>query len=415
MSMLQLLKDLAVAGLSWHTKQHSDIAAAGTNMAAHSMEHELLGVATNINLAVAPDSQANRIHSVTDTGARIFGEEFLWQWFYNWRNTPTWVPNVLMTGDSTTAGDNIADAAYRPDILLPFLAQARGFSITATNAGHSGKSSADWLATYLPADLAGAVPAIYSMRWGLNDPFYGISVAQTIKNIRTGLATIRATSGWDSSHVGLILMAPNTSSNDATGCNEAWHEAVESGLMQAARDYGAAYISPYKRLRTARNLIPTSAHQWLDAALVHPNEDHSLLITEMLRDLLFPLALADKFAASAPVVEGAGFAKVGGASVSQYVATTADGRNINLSGFFTGLGVTVAAGTLVGTIAAQHRPALDVFMAQALVWNGSTPGSSANWQQVPVHIQSDGKIITMAATTLTVARIYFNNIVIARF
>lgn len=383
------------------------------SMGGHAAQHAGMGVTTNLNLAASPDSSSNRINSVTDMGARIFGEEFLWQWFYSWRNTPAQVPNVLFSGDSTTAGNNIADSAYRPDILLPTLAQARGFSITATNAGHSGASTANWLSTYLPADLAGPAPAIYVPRWGLNDPYYGISVAQTIRNIRTGLATIRATSGWDNSHVGLVLMAPNTSSDDAGGRNEAWHEALESGLMQAARDYGAAYISPYKRLRTARNLIPTSANKWLDAAFVHPNEDHSLLIIEMLRDLLFPLALADKLGAQSAITAGAGFTSPSG--VTEYASTTGSGRFINLSGFLTGPGATVASGSVVGTIAAQHRPVNGVYFAQAYVWNGSTATSSTNWQQVPVLISATGQITTMAATTLTVARMYFNNITIAKF
>jgi hypothetical protein len=160
-------------------------------------------------------------------------------------------------------------------------------------------------------------------------------------------------------------------------------------------------------------LIPTSANKWLDAAFVHPNEDHSLLIIEMLRDLLFPLALADKMAAQSAISAGTGFSVVSGST--DFASTTGSGKFVNLSGYLNGPSTTVASGAVVGTIAPQHRPTNGVFMAQASVWSGSGPTSSVNWQQVPVFIQSNGQITTIAATTLVLARMYFNNITIAKF
>ena len=368
---------------------------------------------STLNLDSNPESLSNRLFSYSDYFRVTFGQEFLWQWYKSWRTAPSQTPIIKLSGDSTTVGNNIATTNYQPATLLPILAKQLGFGITTAMAGVSGKNSAQWLSTYLPADLATTIPAVYIIRWGINDPGAGITISQTIANIRSGLALIRATAGWDNSAVAIVVMAPNTTSSDAVGSNEAWHEAVSYGLRQAARDYGAAFVDSYALVRTARNLVPNVANGWLDAAFVHPNEDHSLMLIQELANLLFPIGLVKMMGYPVDLTAGATFAQPGSVENAK---SSIEGGRVFFQGYLNGSGATVTGGATVATIPIQHRPASSGYFADAYVWNGTGSTLAANWETIPVLVTApSGSITTMKASTLTVSRIYFDKINYPRF
>lgn len=359
-----------------------------------------------LNLGGVPEDYSARTASYTDYSA-TFGREYLWQWYKSWRLAPKQTASVKLSGDSTTVGNNITLPNYTPAGLLPILAKARGFSITTVNAGFSGETTAQWLATRLPADLLAAIPAIYVIRWGMNDPYFGITTAQTIANIRAGMALIRATAGWSSSAVGIVLMMPNTASDDAGGRNELWREKVGRDFRQAALDYGAAFIDTYSLLRTARNQVPVVNGGWLDAPAVHPNDDHSMLIVEALGDMLFPSAMGRVIGAETAVTASASFALPG---TSENATSRMEGPRVSMAGYVTGPGTTVAYGTSIATITSNHRPVATTYFLDAYMWDGNNALIASSWENIPVVIQNDGIIRTMVATTRIVNRVYFNKI-----
>jgi hypothetical protein len=170
----------------------------------------------------------------------VFGMEYLSHWMSNIESSaPT---KMIFSGDSTTSGVNVSSPFTPDQMFLKSATQAGITALTVVNAGHVAKDTADWLSSYLAADLA-ASPDVYVVRWGTNDPFYGLSLATTIANIRSGLATIRAASTVDQMTV--VLEMPSSSNDNPNGRNRAFYEQLRNGLAQAARDYQAVFIDLY--------------------------------------------------------------------------------------------------------------------------------------------------------------------------
>ena len=380
---------------------------------------------TNINLTGTPESQASRLASSVDNGRTISGREYLWKWHSDWRATPSRFVLGMLSGDSTTVGQNALVSSNQPAFALQRLLADRGMLVPVpTVSAYSGKSTADWLNTYLPADLAGTVPIFYVMRWGMNDAAAPLTVAQTIANIRSGLASIRGTAGW--ANTVLILMTPNTSSDDAGGRNETWHESIRQGYAQAARDYGCVFIDTYAELREARNNISIGTNLWLDAAKVHPNDDHYLSIMSLVADVLCPPHLSMIFNEAQYVTAGSGFALPTAGSAYGAMATLKSGGRLCASrGYIVPPAGAIASGTVIATIAAHHRPfvyssatAQGVSGQYAMVgkiWNGSAAGSISNWEDMPVVVGSDGTITAMKTSTMTsISRFDFEGVVWTR-
>jgi len=375
---------------------------------------------TNANLGAA--SGTNRISSAADLGKYFFGQEYLYTLLgalaagtvTNWTLTES--------GDSTTVGQGILNPAYAPTTQLATLLNDRGISCTTTNAGHSGAPTlnphtynsalsnvAGWLDTYLPADLAGTRPNVYIMRWGMNDIYYGMPVSETINNIRVGLQT--ALAAWPTNSTSFLLCTPNTSSDDAGGRTEAWHEQLSAGFAQAARDFGVAFFDIYQFLRTARQTVTRgAAGNWLDGAYVHPNDAHENLIQGQIVDILFPqAAVAMSVRAPRALTPGTGFTNVSG---PQQATSKVVGRNGHLTGYiFQSSAVALTSGQTVATIAwPQHRPNSGLFFMPAYSWLGAGGGVASNWETVPVVISAGGLITTMKASSNVCSRLYFDNI-----
>ncbi len=230
-----------------------------------------------------------QLNSDGDRFRDITGREYL-SHFHKRLMTNT-ASSIVCTGDSTTAGTGLT-AAFLPSTALPAMATKYGFTgITGVNAGHGGLSSSDWIATYLAADLA-LNPNLYIVRWGINDPYIpttNLSADQTITNIRTGLASCRASKTL--AQMSIILMMPNSVSDNINNRDERVYEMLIRGFKQAARDYGAVFFNTYGLWRDAY-----AASDWMDSPLadarhIHPSDVEAVWINSALSDLIFPTQL----------------------------------------------------------------------------------------------------------------------------
>lgn len=192
---------------------------------------------------------------------------------------------IVFTGDSTTADTVVTDANWRIADLIANGARADGFNaVTSVNRGQFGKNTQEWDATYVSGDIA-ENGDLYVVRWGLNDPYGGRTLAQYAASLRSGLAKLRAAKPL-SGGVGIVLMTPN-STDDAGGViprDALWHEEVVKIHRRAARDFNCAFIDTYGLLQNSQD----SAGLWMDSIKVHPLGVYNLLLSSTIYDLLFP-------------------------------------------------------------------------------------------------------------------------------
>lgn len=184
---------------------------------------------------------------------------------------------AAFAGDSTVQGSALTYAESRMDVAFRERLLQHVPSATIYNRGYAGESTVEWLATRLPADLALPQLKLYVIRWGLND---APDVAAYITRIRTGLATIRATSGYGVAGCSVILMTPNTS--DEGDRTPEWHEAINEGLRQAAIDFQCGFIDTYSLAPD-----PDGTSLWLDSIKLHPTDPLAAAINEAVWDLAF--------------------------------------------------------------------------------------------------------------------------------
>lgn len=334
-------------------------------------------------------------YTYADVGRHVFGIEYMGGIFAKLRANPALNLKILLRGDSTINGNGSPTQDYQPSYILPTMLSQRGIACTTTNGGVGGKTTADWLSTYLPTDLAGTQPDIYVIGYFQNDARAdkNISPAQAVANLRTGLAQVRA--AWTVPNTAVIVKMPNTSS-DALGRSEAYWEAIAEGVRRACRDYGCVFVDSYAAFPESRQNKPTN---WLDSLNVHPIEDFYMVQWGMIADAIAPRALQDMLARPAEVTPGSGFAQ------GLYpLVVFGEGRLVGADGFFNGSGTTVASGVTIGTIPAGYRPRVDTYYADARVWNGSGGGLASNWQSLRVVLKTTGTIVTMEASTLSVVR-----------
>jgi hypothetical protein len=228
-----------------------------------------------------------QLNSKADAGQHVFGQEYLSTFnkiILNKQDPAT----ILMSGDSTTAGDGTT-APFRPHEILQMLGVERGHEITTTNAGHSGKDTSEWVSTYLTADLA-TNPDLYIVRWGINDPFNGRTIAQFATSLRQGLAQIRATKTL--AQMSVLLMSPSSTSDTPNGRDEKWYEQARLVCRQAARDYQCCFIDTYALWRDARPAAGLYMdNPFADGRAIHPANVMNAWIYSCVANVLFPTGL----------------------------------------------------------------------------------------------------------------------------
>ncbi len=211
----------------------------------------------------------------------------------------TGVPlKITFSGDSTTAGD-FTTAPYRITDVVQSILNSRGIPAVITNAGHSGNTTAQWLSTWIPADMA-APPDIYVVRWGMNDPYCASTCTQsaatdlanaqlTASEIRTGLATIRAS--YNVAQMSILLMSPNMASDTPHGRTPGYFQQLFPLLRQAAIDYQCEYIDTPDFLQ---DMGSANSSDWINADYsgsayhVHPLNVMNTWLGSLIADALFP-------------------------------------------------------------------------------------------------------------------------------
>lgn len=228
-----------------------------------------------------------QINSDADDYQHMFGQEYLYA--FHTKLMAGASASMIFSGDSTTyGGTGQATTPWLIHELVLRMGTQRGHKLTATNAGHPNKTTAQWVSTYLTGDLSSA-PDLYVVRWGINDPNYGMSVSDFNTALRAGLAQCRSSYGVDD--MSILLMVPNNINDTPDGRDQKWVEAIRPIVRQAARDYMCACIDTYAIWHDVNN----GTGMWTDNLFgdgrsLHPMNVLNGSITSFMSNFLFPRA-----------------------------------------------------------------------------------------------------------------------------
>lgn len=274
--------------------------------------------------------------------------------------------SMIFSGDSTTEGGGTgATGAYIISTAMLSQGQQKGHKLTSTNAGHSGASTLDWITTYLATDLA-AVPDLYVVRWGLNDPFYGMDITDFETNLDSGLSTIRASYGVDDMSV--VVMVPNTANDTPNGRDAAWLKQVRVVARRLAKQYQCAFMDTYSLWTDSEH----AAGLWMDdpfgdGRAIHPKNVFNSWIVTKMAELIFPAFLdAAKWGTYTPTLTNGANVASSTPSQCQWSRT---GNVITVSGRVD-IACTAAANTL--TVVGMSLP-----VASNLTLSGNLAGGGA--------------------------------------
>lgn len=251
-------------------------------------------------------------------GGIVFGQEYLSSFhkkIMSWSTSGTTMFNVVFSGDSTTHGDSTSSTTFHIDQIIKDMALKNGFpQMNVVNNGQSGKDTEHWNQTYVQTDLS-ANPDLLVLRWGINDPYYAHldnsnlgdsssdnptldmqrrTASDFETSLRNGLTTIRASKPQN--QLSIILMAPNSVSDDYNGRNEKWIQSIIPAIEKAARDFQCCFINTYQLIQDSRNANDYMDSPYSDFRHIHPNDVMNLWITSVLFDAIFPKGLIGKFA-----------------------------------------------------------------------------------------------------------------------
>jgi hypothetical protein len=256
------------------------LVSTSTIAAANVRGHAFVGPG---RLVASITGGLQKLNSYGDSGQYVFGREYL-SHFHKMLIAGS-APSVVASGDSTTAGDGASAPYIITDTIITAAANSGPPIGTVTNRGQSGKATSDWVTTYLAGDRA-LNPDLLILRWGINDPYLGRTLAQFTSDLRSGLATIRAASS--TSQMSIILCTPNSTSDTPGNRDERWYEQIAPVIRQAARDYQAVFVDVYAYLRDSRSATDWMDNPYGDGRHIHPQNVMNLWIGSLLADVMFP-------------------------------------------------------------------------------------------------------------------------------
>jgi lysophospholipase L1-like esterase len=216
----------------------------------------------------------------------VFGKEYLSTIHKAIMNT---IPfTTVISGDSTTENLTVVDK-YKVHNILKSLFDINGLPFTTVlNHGHSGQGTFQWSQSYVNDDIA-SNPKLLILRWGLNDPAGGASIADTEFALRDGLTKFRNAKPYN--QCSIILMTPNSTNNDANGRGQAWHKAINSMFRKVARDFQCCFIDTYALLQDSFSSIASEYMDNVAGVHVHPQDVMNIGIISKLFDVIVPNAL----------------------------------------------------------------------------------------------------------------------------
>lgn len=255
------------------------------------------GLNTNTALTYDKPTTFTQAPKFTQLKQLVFGQEHLHPFHMKIGNTSL---KVVFSGDSTTANYGLAvPAEWGVDNAFKKMAKYKGFTnITTANNGQSGMSTEHWNRDFYQNDL-NAAPDLLVLRWGINDPAYdnslvhlpdnfiktGRRTAQDFKNsLYSGLQKIR--SARPANDLSIVLMTPNSTSDDSSFRNEEWHEEINGIIRQAARDFQCCFIDTYRYLQDSRYQV--TYMDVIGAGHIHPLDMMNLYITDLTFKTVFP-------------------------------------------------------------------------------------------------------------------------------
>jgi hypothetical protein len=228
-----------------------------------------------------------QVNSYADKYQRIFGKEYLSSFHKKLiSNTPT---KVIFSGDSTTYGEGVSGTSFHIDNIINSLTTKYLIQgVTYTNNGKGGKSTIDWISTFLAADLA-LNPDVYILRWGINDSNL-LSPMQFLDNLDSGLSTIRSNSNFTRDKLTIILQSQNTTTDDSSGHKgQIFNEIVNKGLRTLARKYHCCFMDIYGMWQDSKNGQDyINSNDGISSNLIHPKDVFYMWIANSIFKVLFP-------------------------------------------------------------------------------------------------------------------------------
>lgn len=249
-----------------------------------------------------------------NNGGIVFGEEYLSSFHKKIINNHGLIKyNLVFSGDSTTAGYSSSEE-YHIDNLISGISTSNGLPfVNSINNGHSAADTEHWNTTHYQTDLD-ANPDLLILRWGINDPYYaaldnqGLGDSTSVDpakdalrrkpsdfetSLRSGLTKIRASKSQ--SQLSIILMVPNSASDDYNGRNEKWIESIVPIIKKAARDFKCCFINTYQLIQDSRNASDYMDSPYSDFRHIHPSDVMNLWIASTLYGVIFPQAIKAKY------------------------------------------------------------------------------------------------------------------------
>ncbi|HEX8021177.1 SGNH/GDSL hydrolase family protein [Mucilaginibacter sp.] len=246
---------------------------------------KILGGARILQQTANIKQQINAAYA--DLYPMVLGEEYLSS--FHKKLIAKTATTIVLSGDSTTYGIG-ATTQYSPvNVLMDITArQYVQSAVTYVNNGQPGKTTQDWLDTYLAVDLA-ANPDVLILRWGVNDGWIHPGTSKDVLDrIDTGLTTIRANSNFTQDKLAIILQSQNTTQDDNMDHRgQIWNEELNNGLRALARKYQCCFMDIYGMFQDSKNsndyLIPYSNGN------VHPTNTFYVEIAAKTFEILFPI------------------------------------------------------------------------------------------------------------------------------
>lgn len=325
---------------------------------------------TTLNNNIAKKTDISYVYSIwnpalsvnaTQWKDLVFGTEYL-SFFQN-KTRISSSCKVVFSGDETTGGASLATPTlYALDKAFLRLCNYNGLSnISTINNSQSGKCTEHWNQTYVLADIA-TNPDLIILRWGLNDPKFDSSLNElasdgTNYNIRrtatdfynsldAGLAKLRNAKSYNT--LSVILMAPNSSSDDLSFRNEAWHEAINDKIRTLARKYQCCFIDTYRLYEDSRHCSGNMASA--NNGYANPLDIMNINLVDNLFNIVFPkLFLKDftSFNIWKAITLQNGWANYGNGFTSASY-TKKDYNTIEVKGMISAGTITV--GTIIGQL-----------------------------------------------------------------
>jgi hypothetical protein len=236
----------------------------------------------------------------------VFGQEYLSPWFKHFKFDSELGNHasdagpfyITICGDSTVYGVNSTDPMFTPAALIARNARNKGYRmVQVIDRSLSGWDTHNWnIDSTVPNpsyvmgvgkrvwwDDIATNPHLLVIRYGVNDLAYSNGASQFLDDMRSALTKIRATDGW--SGLPIVLCTPCSTSDPANTRTEVFHEMINLGIRQLARDFKCCFVDTYGALSDSYN-----GSYYMDSGPghVHPGDELYMSITKLLCDVIFP-------------------------------------------------------------------------------------------------------------------------------